>query len=208
MSWLSSFLHPGEGYDKAQEQLNRYYHDANSRVQPYSQHGIDQYSNLNEMISKLMNPGALRDEWIKNYSESGAAKNAESIARESGLNAAESMHLLGSSPALNAIQSGTAQIGLNDRDNYLKNMIQNYLSAAGLSQGIYGQGQNAASEMGRNDMNMGGNSADMAYGRQTAGGNMMSGLIGGGVGLLGTALGGPVGGLASSSAWGLTGGKH
>lgn len=205
MSWLSSFLNPGKGYEKGQEQLDKFYNQAQGNLQPYNQNGQQQYGNLNEYIQNLMNPEALQNKWASGYSESPSAKQAETMAQEHGLNAASSMGLMGSNTALNATQAGTSQIGMNDRQNYLDNLMQKYLAGAGLAQGIYGQGGTAAGQMGQNAMNMGQNSADMAYGKQNAGGNMLSGLIGQGIGLAGSALGGPMGG-ALAKRWNLSGG--
>lgn len=205
MSWLSSFLHPGKGYEKGQEQLDKYYNQAQGNLQPYNQNGLDQYSNLNEFIKNLMNPEALQNKWAEGYKESPSAIQAEKMAQEHGLNAASSMGLMGSNTALNATQAGTTQIGLDDRQNYLDNLMQKYMAGAGLVQGAYGTGANAAGQMGQNAMNMGQNSAEMAYGKQNAGGNMLSGLIGQGIGLAGSALGGPMGG-ALAKRWNLSGG--
>lgn len=205
MSWLSSFLNPGKGYDKGQEQLDKYYQQAQGYQQPYNQYGQDQYVNLNEYIKNLMNPQALQDQWAKGYTESESAKNAEGMAQEHGLDAASSMGLMGSNAALQATQAGTTQIGLDDRQNYLDNLMQKYLAGAGLSQGIYGQGANSAGQMGQNAMNMGQNSAEMAYGKQNAGGNLLGGLIGAGIGAAGSAFGGPMGG-ALAKRWNLSGG--
>lgn len=205
MSWLSSFLNPGKGYEKGQEQLDKYYNQAQGNLQPYNQNGQQQYGNLNEYIQNLMNPEALQNKWASGYSESPAAKQAETMAQEHGLNAASSMGLMGSNTALNATQAGTTQIGLDDRQNYLDNLMQKYLAGANLAQGIYGQGANAAGQMGQNSMNMGQNSAEMAYGKQNAGGNMLSGLIGTAAGVAGSALGGPIGG-ALAKRWNLSGG--
>lgn len=205
MSWLSSFLHPGKGYEKGQEQLDKYYNQAQGALNPYNQQGQQQYGNLQSYIDSLMHPEKLQDEWAKGYTESESAKNAERMAQEHGLDAASSMGLMGSNTALQATQAGTTQIGLDDRQNYLDNLMQKYLAGAGLSQGIYNQGANAASGMSNNAMNMGQNSAEMAYGKQNAGGNMLSGLIGAGIGAAGSALGGPMGG-ALAKRWNLSGG--
>lgn len=205
MSWLSSFLNPGKGYEKGQEQLDKYYNQAQGALNPYNQQGQSQYGNLNDYIKALMDPQALQDKWAKGYTESESAKNAEGMAKEHGLDAASSMGLMGSSPALGAIQAGTTQIGLDDRQNYLNNLMQKYLAGAGLSQGIYGMGENAASGMANNSMNMGQNSAQMAYNKQNAGGNMLSGLLGLGGSIAGSALGGPIGG-ALAKRWNLSGG--
>lgn len=206
MSWLSSFLNPGKGYQKGQEQLDKYYNNAQGNLQPYNQNGQDQYGNLSEYIQNLMDPEGLQNKWAQGYSESPAAKQAEMMAQEHGLNAASSMGLMGSNTALNAIQSGTSQIGMEDRQKYLDDLMQKYMSGAGLSQGIYGQGANAASGMSNNDMNMGQNSANMSYGEQNAGGSLFGKLLGGAAGLAGGALGGPIGG-ALATRWNLSGGK-
>jgi hypothetical protein len=154
----------------------------------------------------------LQDKWASGYKESEAAKNAQMMAQEHGLGAASSMGLMGSSPALQAIQAGTSQIGAEDRKSYLDDLMQKYLAGAGLAQNIYGTGANAANSMsgnamnmGQNAMNMGQNSAQMAYGQQNAGGNMFGNLLGAGIGLAGSALGGPIGG-ALAKRWNLSGG--
>lgn len=205
MSWLSSFLSPGKGYQAGQEQLDKYYGQAQGSLQPYNQNGQEQYGNLQSYIDNLMHPEKLQDEWIKSYTQSEASKNAQGMAQEHGLDAASSMGLMGSSPALNAIQAGTTQIGLEDRQNYLNDLMQKYMGGAGLVQGVYGQGANAAGQMANNSMTMGQNSAEMAYGQKNAGGNMLGGLLGAGIGAVGSALGGPIGG-AVAKRWNLSGG--
>jgi hypothetical protein len=156
-----------------------------------------------------MNPQGLEDEWIKNYRESEAAKNLESIAEQRGLDSASSMGLLGSTPALQALQAGKSNIVAEDRRNYLNDLMDKYMKGAGLSQGIYGTGANAASSMasnasnmGQNAMNMGSNSANMAYGQANAPGNLFESILGMGGSILGGALGGPLGGaLANHFGW-------
>lgn len=205
MNWLTSFLNPGKGYEKGQEQLDKYYQQGQSYLNPYNQQGQQQYGNLNDIIKNLMDPTALNKKWTDSYTESPQAKQAEALAQEHGLNAASSMGLMGSNTALNATQAGTTQIGLNDRQNYLDDLMKKYLAGANYAQGIYGQGANAAGNMANNANQMGQNSAEMAYGQQNAGGNMLGGLIGQGIGLAGSALGGPMGG-ALAKRWNLSGG--
>lgn len=189
MSWLSSFLHPGKGYDKAQKQLDKYYEQGQGYLQPYSQFGQNAYGDYSNAMKALLNPEQLQNQWIQNYETSPAAQNAMNMAKEHGLDAASSMGLMGSNTALNALQGGTTQIGLEDRQNYLDNLMQKYLAGAGIAGNIFGQGAGAAGQMGQNSMNMGQNSAQMAFGKQNAGGNMLGNIIGGGVGLLGSYMG-------------------
>ena len=168
MSWLSSFMHPGEPYKKAQEQLDKYYNQSQAFNQPYNQNGLNQGQNIQEMIQKLMNPQSLYDEWSKGYEKSEGARQAEGLANESGLNAASSMGLMGSSPALQAIQGGTAKIGLDERKNYLSDLMDKYKMGAGLSQGMYNTGANAANNEANTANSMGTNSAAAKFGESQA----------------------------------------
>lgn len=210
MSWLSKFLHPEKGYDKAQEQLDKYFGQAQGALQPYNQYGQSAYGDINAAMKALLNPEELQNKWIQGYAESPAAKQAEALAQEHGLNAASGLGLMGSNTALDAIQTGTTQIGLNDRQNYLDNLMQKYLAGVGVGQDIFGKGANAANAMSGNAMNMGQNSAQMAFGKENAQGDLFSKLLGGGLGLVGSALGGPIGGalgagLSQKMGWSPTG---
>jgi hypothetical protein len=197
MSWLSKVLHPERGYEKAQEQLDKYYSQGQSYVQPYNQYGQNAYTDINAAMKALLNPEELQNKWIQGYSESPQAKQAEGLAQEHGLNAASGLGLMGSGTALDAIQSGTSQISLNDRQNYLDNLMQKYLSGVGIGQNIFGTGATAAGQQSQNAMNMGQNAAEMAYGKENAQGEMIRKLMGQAVGL---------GGSAAANVWS-TGGR-
>ncbi len=210
MGMFDSFLHPEEGYKKAQNELDKYYNQGQGYLSPYNQYGQNAYGNYSNAMQRLLDPAALQNDWIKGYTESESAKNATDIAKQSGLDAASSMGLMGSNTALNALQGGASKIALDDRQNYLDNLMQKYLAGAGIAGNIFNTGANSANAMTTNAMNMGQNSAQMAYNRQNAPGNLMGGLLGMGVGLAGSALGGPVGsalgaGLAQKMGWSPTG---
>jgi hypothetical protein len=177
MSWLSSFLHPEKGYQGAQGQLDKYYNQGQGFQQPYNQNGINQGKTLTDAIQQLMNPSGLRDQWEKNYTTSDAAKNTMNMAQNQGLDAASSMGLLGSSPALQAIQAGTAGIAAEDKQNYLKQMMDMYTKGVDTSGGMYNTGANAAGQMNTNAQNMGSNSAGMKFGEMNAPGDMLSKLL-------------------------------
>ncbi len=206
MSWLSKFLHPEKGYEKGQEQLDKYYQQGQGFLQPYNQFGQNAYGDINQAMKNLLNPEELQNKWAQGYTESPQAKQAEAMAQEHGLNAASGLGLMGSGTALDAIQSGTTQIGLNDRQNYMDNLMQKYLAGAGIGQNIFGQGANAANAMSGNAMNMGQNSAQMAYGKENAQGNLFGNLLGAGIGLAGSALGGGMFGGKGTNPW-TTGGS-
>jgi hypothetical protein len=193
MSWLSSFLHPEKGYQAAQDQLEKYYQQAQQQYQPFIQQGQEAYGGLSEAMKALLDPQALQDKWASGYQESDAAKQLESMAQQQGLGAASSMGLMGSSPALQAIQSGTSGIVAQDRQRYLDDLLNKYQAGIGIGQNIYGTGATAANQFGQNAMNMGHNSAQTAFGAQNAPGDILSKLLQGGL-----SFGTPIG-----QAWGM-----
>jgi hypothetical protein len=202
MSWLDpihSFLHPEEGYEKGQEQLDKYYNQGQGYLNPYNQFGISAQGTLSDAMKRLLDPASLQGDWIKGYSQSPSAKNAEAMAQEHGLNAASGLGLMGSNTALNAIQGGTTQIGLDDRQNYLNDLMQKYLAGAGIAGNIFNTGANAANTMSGNAMNMGQNSAQMAFGKQNAPGDLFGKLVGTGASIL-------TGGGSGGGGWSFGGG--
>ena len=208
MSWLSSFLSPGKGYDKAQQQMQQYYNQAQGMQQPFMQQGMQAGNQLSDAMKNLLNPQNLQNQWAAGYQESPYAKQLEGMAQEHGLDAASSMGLMGSSPALGAIQAGTTQIGNEDRQNYLNDLMQKYLAGTGIGQNMFGTGANMAGQMGNQAMQMGDWMGTNAANKQNAGGNMMGSLLGGIGSIAGSALGGPIGGaLANKMGWSTTGGK-
>ncbi len=198
MSWLSSWLHPDRGYKEAQNTLTNSYNEGKGFQQPYNQNGLNQTNILQEMIDKLSHPEKLQDEWSKGYTESGAAKDAENFATQHGVNAASSLGLGGSNTALNAIQSGTAQIGNQDKQQYLNDLMEKYKNGVGLAQGIYNTGASTATNMANNANQYGQNSAGLKFGETNAPGEKF-GQISGGV--LKSLMDYLTGGMGGGGAW-------
>lgn len=203
---FDSFLHPEKGYQKGQEQLDKYYQQGQGYLQPYNQFGQNAYGDYSSAMKRLLDPAALQAEWTKGYAESPAAKQAEAMAQSNGLNAASSLGLMGSNTALNAIQGGTSRIGMEDRQNYLNDLMQKYLAGAGIAGNIFNTGAGAANNMSNNAMNMGNNSAQMAYGAQNAPGNLFGNLLGAGIGAGANYMTGGMSGLAKYMSGGGGGG--
>ena len=199
---IGSFLHPEKGYKKGQEQLDKYYNQASSLYQPYINQGQDAYGNLSGAMQNLLNPADFQNQLLSSYEPSEAARLASTGARNSGLNAASSMGLMGSTPALQALQAGTQGIMANDQQNYLNNLLNQYFHGAEIAQNIYGTGAQAGQNMGANAMNMGQNSAQMAYGQQNAPGQMFNDLLK----TAAYAYSNPLGNLGGASQWSTVGG--
>lgn len=178
MGFLDSIFNPGSGYDQGQKELEKYYQQGQGYLQPYNQYGQSAYGDYSGAMKRLLDPAALQAEWTKGYSESPEAKQAEAMARTQGLDAISGLGLMGSNTALNALQSGTTQIGLQDRQNYLNDLMQKYMAGTGIAGNIFNTGAGAAGQMSQNAMNMGGNAAQMAYGKQNASNSLLGGLMG------------------------------
>lgn len=198
MSWFTDWMHPKKAYEAQQKELEKYYNQAQGNLQPYNNNGQQAYGGINEAMQNLLNPQALQDQWSKGYQESDLAKQNEAMGTQHGLDAASSMGLMGSSPALQAIQSGTSGIVAQDRQKYLDDLLEKYKTGIGLGENIYNTGANAANSMSNNAMNMGQNSAQNQFNQQNAQGDLFGKLLGYGAGAVGSALGGPIGGALGS----------
>jgi len=178
MGWLSSFLHPERGYEKGQKELERYFQQAQGFQQPYNQYGQEASGDLFSAMRSLLNPEELQNKWSSGYELSPYAKQTQEMAAQNGLDSASSMHMLGSTPALQALQAGKTQIGIADRDNYMSQLMDKYKSGLGIAGNVFNTGANTAANMGGNAMTMGNNSAEMAYNKANAPGSMLSNLLG------------------------------
>lgn len=205
MGMLSSFLHPERAYREAADTMGQYFDESKGYLQPYTQYGQEAYGQLNPVMQQLLNPQQLQSDWINSYETSPYASMMQEEATNQGLNAASSMGLMGSTPALNAIQRGTSMITAADRDTYLNDLMNKYLSGAGIAQNIFGTGAGAGQSLAGIAQNQGQALGEMAYGENAAPGNLMGNLLGMAAGAAGTALGGPIGGALANKfvgAWG------
>jgi len=174
---MSNFLHPGRAYEDAGRATEQYYNNAQGYLNPYNQGGINAGTNLTTAAGKLSDPVALQDEWSNAYKTSDYAKNLQAQATQGGLDAASSMGLMGSTPALQAIQSGTAQIGNADRQQYLQDLMDKYNAGIGINKDMYNTGAQTAGQMGQNSMNQGQNAGGAAFGRTQASGKMFGDIL-------------------------------
>lgn len=201
MSFLSSLLHPEKGYQDAQNQLGQYFNLAQSYQAPFQQQALAVSPYLVNVMQALLNPKALSDTFARSYKLSDLAKSTQGLAKEAGLDSASSMGLLGSNTALNALQEGETEIGLQDRQNYLADLMDKYMKGAAIAGNFYNTGASAANQLGQNALNTGNQMAEFKFGEDAAPGDLLSKLLGTGASLVGGYLNGPSGG------WNLSGGR-
>lgn len=190
-NWLESFFNPGRGYEKAGKEMQKYYNQGQSFLNPYMQQGQQQYQTLLQQLQALGDPAKLQGEWAKSYEMSPEAKQATEYARDVGQNEAAAMGLSGSSAALSNIQKGAGDIASQDRSRYMNDLMQKYMASVGIGQGLYNTGAGAAGQLSQNAMNMGQQSGAAQFGKYNAPGGMLGGLLGNIFGLGSAYLGRP-----------------
>lgn len=175
---IDSFLNPDRGYKKGEDAINRSWEEAKGFMQPYANAGMNEYGRLSGATGNLLHPDQLENKWIQGYEMSPYAQDEIGRSKEYGLDAASSMGLMGSSPALESIQRNSSSIMNADRRNYLQDLMQKYLAGVQSSQNIFGIGAGTAQSMGQGALSTGENVAKMRYGAANAPGEMFAHLLG------------------------------
>lgn len=170
MGWLDPFnvFDPGKGYRAAGKEIKKGYEQGQGYLDPYNQAGRGQIDKLTGAQDRLMNPADLQNEWAKAYQISPYAQQLQEQAKSSGMDAASSQGLLGSSSALNAIQQGSSNIMNADRQQFMNDLMQKYMTGIGVGQNIFNQGAGAANQMSQNANQYGQNMAGMRFGEANA----------------------------------------
>lgn len=177
MGWLDSFFNPQKGYDAAAKQMDKYWKEAQNYQKPYHEAGLNQLPILTGAQSSLLDPSQLLSQWMDTYETSPYAKKSISNATASGLDAASSMGLMGSSPAITNIQNSSSDIMNADRDKYLNDLMQKYMAGIGIGQNIYGTGAQTAGNLGQQALGVGQNMGQAAYGSKNAPGDMFAQML-------------------------------
>ncbi len=176
MGWFDQFkglVDPGSAYRHAGKEIKNGYNQGQGYLDPYNQAGRGQIDRLTGAQDKLMNPGALQDEWAKNYQMSPYAQQMQEQAKAGGMDAASSQGLLGSSTAINAIQQGSSNIMNADRQQYMNDLMEKYKTGLGIGQDMFHQGGSAAGQMSGNAMDFGKQMGSMEFGKGNAMMNQM-----------------------------------
>jgi hypothetical protein len=177
-NYFHSFFHPEEGYEAAEAASNHGYEEGQKYLEPYNQHGMDQYGRLNDATGALLNPEELENKWANNYQTSPYAKRMLEQNMGNGLDEASAMGLLGSSGAQRNIQTNAGDIVSRDRREYLNSIMQKYMAGIGLGQSLYGTGANAGGALSTNAINQGRDTAGLEYGRTNAPGELFGKFAG------------------------------
>jgi hypothetical protein len=175
---LDSLLHPEKGYQDAAAEMQKAWQQAQGYEKPYQQAGLNQLGTLNNAENALLDPSKLLADWMGKYQMSPYAQRSMENAKQSGMGAASSMGLLGSSSALNNIQQSSSDIMNADRQQFLNDLMQKYMTGIGVGQNIYNQGATAAGQMGNQAIGVGENLGQAAYGAANAPGNRLLDVFG------------------------------
>ena len=174
---FNSMMHPEEGYEAAAKKMQQFWQQAMGFQQPYNQAGLGQLPTLTSAEGALLNPAALLKQWMGQYEMSPYAQKSLGNAKEAGLDAASTMGLMGSSSALGNIQQSASDIMNADRQNFLNDLMQKYMTGIGIGQDIYGRGAGMAAELGKEALGVGENLGQAAYGAKNAPGDVLRNLL-------------------------------
>ena len=172
-----SFLHPERGYEKASRQLGKSWDEAKGFQQPYSEHGLEMFPQLSEIFKNLLDPTKLQGDWMKSYEQSPMAKQFQEQNTNMGRDEASAMGLSGSSAALGNIQQGAGNIAAQDKQQFIQNMMKQYLEGLGLGKDIYNTGAQTAGNLGDQAMGHGRDMAGAAFGQTNAPGETFGDLF-------------------------------
>lgn len=177
MSWLSSWLKPGKAYGQAQDDLAGGYASSTAYSRPYLDRGVMGGDRAATAMDRLLNPGALRDEWSRGYETSGYAQDMMRDATEQGMDLANAMGLGGSNTALGALSHERSRIMNAERSRYLDDLMNKYMQGAGIARGFYDTGAGVASREADRAYQHASDQAGLTYGKNAAGGNRMNQLL-------------------------------
>lgn len=153
---------PGE---KAQEQTQKGWQQSQDFQKPFVEHGNAQYDRLNQAGIDLQNPEAPQNAWASRYQSSPYANYLLSQNQARGMDAASQYGLGGSSAAIGNIQQGAGNIVNEQRQQYMDDLMNKYMSGIGLGQSLYGTGAEAAGKLGEQSVGNGLVNAVMSYNR-------------------------------------------
>ncbi len=174
---LDSMFHPEKGYDAASQQFQKMWEEAQKYQQPYQEAGVNQLPSLTGAESALLDPVALQNQWSSTYTMSPYAQQSMMNAKNAGLDTASSMGLMGSSAALNNVQNSASNIMNQDRQQYMNDLMQKYMTGIGLGKDIYGIGASTAGALGQEAMGAGEELGKAAYGSKTAQGESLKQMM-------------------------------
>lgn len=174
---LDSFLHPERGYEKAMEQMERFWQEALGFQKPFMEAGNKQLPVLTRAERNLLNPDQLLGKWMDTYETSPYAKRSFENAKAGGMDAASAMGLGGSSAAISNIQNSSSDIMNKDRQGYLSDLMQKYMAGVGIGQNIYNTGAGVAGNLGSQAMTMGENMGAGAFGKANAPGEQFKAVM-------------------------------
>ncbi len=185
-----SFFNPDKPYAGAEDQMRKYWQQAMGFMTPYNEAGKNQIGRLTGAEDALFDPAKLQSQWASGYETSPQALDLMRRSKELGNQEASSMGLSGSSSALENIQRTGSSIVSQDRQQYMNDLMQKYLSAIGIGQNMFNTGAGMGANLGQGALNTGRDMSGLEYGRLAAPGERMGQLIGAGAAMYGGGAGG------------------
>ena len=187
---VKSFMNPQQPYEEAEKANNQGWNEAQGYGRPYWQNGLNQTGALNEAEGNLLHPDQLQNNWAKGYETSPYAKQLLDQNMGAGQDAASAMGLQGSSAGVANIQQGAGNIVAQDRQQYMKDLMEKYMAGIGIGQNQYNTGAAMGGTLASGALQHGQDAASLAYGKSAAPGQMFNRLLSTGVGMMSGGAGG------------------
>lgn len=166
------------GNDSAEKRYKEAWKKAQGYLNPFAEFGKAQGQNLTDAASNLLHPEEMLNKWTEGYTESPFAKQMTEHATASGLDSASQQGLLGSSAALSNVQNTSSNIMNADRQQYLNDLMQKYMTGINTSQGLYNTGYDASRALADAAMGYGDRTAQTGYNKWAGTGQAFSNLMG------------------------------
>ncbi len=188
----SDYGDPQEYLDQIKPMLEQYYN-------PYIQRGQAAGGTLDQQYGQLLNNPAMVQQMLgSSYQQSPGYQYALDEALNAATMSAAAGGKLGTTAHQNEAMKTATGLANQDYWNYYNQNANLFNTGLSGTQGMYDQGYNATNQMAQGLGNLYGSQANLAYTGQQNQNNMISSLLGAGIGAGGYALGGSLGGLAAN----------
>lgn len=186
------------GGKRARRELQRGYDAAEGRYQPFYDAGVAEISPYQNYVNQLSDPQQYYADVMSTYEESPLAQLQTEEAIQAANQAAAASGLLGSNALYEDIAQDAQRRYQADQQRYLQNVLgigQQFTSGA---QPLLSMGGQAASALANLDVGLGEEMGRLDFMDETARAQSINNAISAGLGLAGTAFGGPMGGMMMS----------
>lgn len=170
-------------YRAAGEQYEKWGNEAKHAQEPFYNAGAGAIPQFQNWLQGMQDPAAFINHLMGNYSQSPWAQNQQRQAMRGAQNFGSATGLSGSTPLMLQAQQNSANIGSEDQNRWLQNVLGINTQYGAGTQNLMQGGQNSANALTDLYSNLGNNMGQAAYGERAGKSNDLFNLISGGLSL-------------------------